>query len=80
MTKTEHEQLERLIAQLEDPAEVRKAYVIPNGCSREFTRGYVDGVKMQAGAIAMALRGLIGTENPAKDHVDVERIKRRGVR
>jgi hypothetical protein len=60
MTKTERDQLERLVAQLEDPVQVRDSFVIPKGSTREFSRGYVEGAKMEAKATAASLREMLG--------------------
>lgn len=60
MTKTEHNAMSRLIASIEDPVQVRKAFVAPSGKTREFTNGYVAGAQMQAKSLAMALRGICG--------------------
>lgn len=60
MTKAQREQLEKLIAQLEDPVQVRASYVIPNGTNKHAVEGYKAGAQMEAKAVATQLRGIFG--------------------
>jgi hypothetical protein len=76
MNTKEREQLERLIGQLEDSKQVRDAYVIPSGHTRQFADGYKAGAEMQAGAVAMALRGICGIPKE-DDEVFVSAMRRR---